>query len=464
MIPPTQPTPSRKQVFRTESRFIWALAGPVILTQVATMMLGVVDTIMVGHVGIESLGAAALGHLWTFGTLIFAMGTVLGMDPLITQATGARDRRLLGLTLQRGVLLALFISIPITVLWAETGPALILMGQDPILAGKAAIYVRVQLPTVAFFLVYTALRQYLQGRGILKPALTVAVAANLFNVFVNWVLIFGHLGFPAMGLKGAGLATAMTRVLMCLLLALIMWRARLHRAAWTPLGREAISLQGLWQLLKLGLPVGVQLSLEVWAFQICTLMAGRLGEVPLAAHIIVLNLVSMTFMVPLGISLAAVTRVGQGIGQRNFQGAQRSAWIALAMGAGVMGISAIVIASTRHLLPLLYTHNNEVVALASAILPIAATFQLFDGTQVTGGGVLRGMGNTLPAALVNLVGYYGIALPLAWWLGFHTSLGLAGIWWGLAAGLSLVAITLVAWVARWGPASARPLLEPNPHR
>ncbi len=445
-----------------ESRRIWALAGPVILTQVATMMLGVVDTIMVGHVGVQELAAAALGHLWTFGTLIFAMGAVIGMDPIITQAAGARDRHRLGVTLQQGILLAVLVSIPITALWLMTRRALIWMGQDPVLAAQAAVYVRVQLPAVLFFLVYTALRQYLQGRGILRPALTVAILANLFNVLANWVLIFGHLGMPALGLKGAGIATGSTRVLMALLLLWIVWKWRLHRAAWVPIGREAFSARELLQLFRLGLPVGLQLSLEVWAFQICTLMAGRLGEIPLAAHTIVLNLVSMTFMVPLGIALAAVTRVGQRIGQRNFAGAQFSAWVALGMGATVMAISALVIASTRHLLPLLYTRNAEVIALAATILPIAAAFQLFDGTQVTGGGVLRGMGSTQPAAYINLVGYYGIALPLAWWLGFHTHLGLRGVWWGLALGLSLVAITLVVWVARWGPAHARPIYDEAP--
>jgi MATE family multidrug resistance protein len=169
-------------------------------------------------------------------------------------------------------------------------------------------------------------------------------------------------------------------------------------------------------------------------------------------------LASLTFMVPLGIALAAVTRVGQRIGQGNPRGAQQSAWLAVGMGAGVMALSAIVIVSTRHLLPLLYTKNAEVVKLASSILPIAAAFQLFDGTQVTGGGVLRGMGSTLPAALINLGGYYVLALPLAYWLGLRTDWQLAGIWWGLALGLALVAITLVAWIAKAGPARARAMV------
>lgn len=441
-----------------EARRLWKLAVPVIFTQVASMMLGVVDTVMVGRVGVDTLAAASLGHLWTFGTLVFAMGAVIGMDPLITQAAGARDRRMLGLTLQRGIIVSALVSIPITVLWMLTEPALILLGQKPHLAAMAGEYVWVQLPTVVFFLIYTAERQWLSGRGIVQPAMWVALGANVLNALFNWALIFGHLGMPAMGLKGAGIATGLTRVLMCLLLLAFIMRRRLYRAAWVPWSREALRWSGIRQLLALGTPVGIQFSLEVWAFQICTLFAGRLGEVSLAAHTIVLNLASLTFMVPLGISIAAVTRVGQRIGQRDFKGAQQSAWLAMGMGAGVMGVSAILIVLCRNLLPRVYTDDPEVLLAAASILPIAAAFQLFDGIQVTGGGVLRGMGSTVPAALTNLVGYYVIALPLAWWFGLHTAWGLAGIWWGLALGLFLVAITLIFWIGRWGPAHAKPVV------
>jgi MATE family multidrug resistance protein len=441
-----------------EARRLWAIAVPVIFTQVASMMLGVVDTIMVGRVGVDTLGAASLGHLWTFGTLVFAMGAVIGMDPLITQASGARDRRMLGLTLQRGILVSVLVSVPITALWMLTEPALVLLGQKPHLAAMAAEYVWIQLPTVVFFLIYTALRQWLSGRGIVQPAMWVALLANVLNAMFNWAFIFGHLGMPEMGLRGAGLATGMTRVLMCVMLLGFIRRRRLHRTAWVPWSREAMQWAGIRQLLVLGTPVGVQFSLEVWAFQICTLFAGRLGEVALAAHSIVLNLASLTFMVPLGISIAAVTRVGQRIGQRNMVGAQQSAWLAMGMGAGVMCVSAMLIVATRHLVPLIYTKDLAVISAAAGILPIAAAFQLFDGIQVTGGGVLRGMGSTVPAAMTNLVGYYAVALPLAWWFGLHTHWGLAGIWWGLALGLLLVALTLIFWVARWGPASAIPVV------
>jgi len=192
---------------------------------------------------------------------------------------------------------------------------------------------------------------------------------------------------------------------------------------------------------------------EMWAFQIVSLWSGLLGEIELAAHSFVLNLASLSFMVPLGVSLAAVTRVGNLIGAGKPQDAQRAAWVALAMGTAVMAISAIGFVLGRDLLPGLYTDDLEVARLAAAVLPVAAAFQLVDGTQVVGSGILRGMGKTRPAAFMHLFGFYGLALPLGWWLTFREGRGLAGLWWGLALGLAAVAVLMVAWIARRGPAS-----------
>ena len=207
----------------------------------------------------------------------------------------------------------------------------------------------------------------------------------------------------------------------------------------------------------------MQYALESWAFQIATLFAGRLNEESLAAHTIMLNLASLSFMLPMGISLGAATHVGNLIGAGQLARAQRAAHVALGLGGLVMILSAAIFVGLRWVLPRVYTEDVAVIALAAAILPIGAASQLFDGVQVVGGGILRGMGNTVPAAVINLVGYYALALPLAAWLAFETSLGLGGIWWGLAAGLAVVSVALVAWVVRRGPASVRaPVVGPAP--
>jgi multidrug resistance protein, MATE family len=438
---------------RTELRRLLALGGPVAITQLGAMMLGVVDTMMVGHVGVVELGAAALGTLWIYGTVTFGMGVLFGLDPVFSQAHGSNDARTLGLTLQRGIVIAVVLSIPLGASWLYTEPALRLLGQPEHLVGPAHRYVVLQIPSLLPFLVFQALRQYLQGRGIVAPALWITLAANLFNAAANWVLVFGHLGVPALGLTGAAIATALTRVFLCLALGWIIVRFGLLRGAWVGWSRLALDVRAIAGLLRLGLPVGIQYSLEVWAFQAATLLAGWLGPTELAAHVIALNLASLSFMVPLGLSIGAATRVGNLIGARQHVAAQRSAEIALGLGASVMTVSALGFALGRHLLPLLYTSDPAVLAAAALILPIAAAFQLFDGTQAVGAGVLRGMGSTLPAAVFNLVGFYGVALPLGWFLVFRADLGLPGLWWGLCAGLGAVASCLVMWVRLRGPAT-----------
>jgi len=435
---------------RREISSLMRLAVPVVGTQVLAMTMGVVDTIMLGSVGPHALAAAGLGATCIWGTLILADGLVRGIDPIVAQAHGARDGERAALALQRGVVIAVCVSFPLAVLWLFTEDFLIATGQDAELAVLAQAYVAVQIPSIVCHTVYMALRGYLQGRGIMNPALWVMVFANAVHIFGNWVLIFGHLGAPALGVVGAGIATSLTRALA---LAALVWMTlglRLHEGAWRPWSREALSPAGLRRVFALGLPVGLQVGFEVWAFQIATLMAGRLGVNELAGHQIVLNMASLTFMVPLGIAIGASTRVGNLIGAGLSEQVQRAAWVAFGLGAGAMALFGAVMIGLRDQLPRLYTGDPQVIAVCAFLLPIAAAFQVFDGTQVVGCGILRGMGRTRAPALVTLVGYYAIALPFAWWLGLERGLGLAGIWWGLCLGLVVVASALLVWVRRSG--------------
>lgn len=441
------------QTRREEMRTLTSLALPIVATNLGTMLIGLVDTLMVGRLSKDALAAATLGNVWINGTMLFAMGVVFGMDPIVSQAHGAGDGERAGRALQRGSVVAVGTGLLLGALWTLTEPFLIGMGQDPLLAREADRYVRVQIPTVPLFMAFVALRQYLQGRGILRPTLWVIFGANVLNAVFNAWLIFGGPGVRPLGLVGAGIASAGTRAVMFVALLALARRLRLFDGAWTPWNRRSFSLAGLREVLRYGFPVGVQFSLEIWAFAAATLMAGRLGTVAVAAHAIVLNMASLSFMVPMGISFAAVTRVGNLLGGDHRSAAQRSAWIAFGMGAAVMGLAGILFAALREFLPTLYTPEPEVVAAAAAILPIAAAFQVFDGVQVVGAGILRGMGATLPAACFNLVGYWVLALPLAWWMAFPQGQALSGVWWGLALGLAIVAVSLVAWVHYRGPAT-----------
>ncbi len=440
---------------RLEIRKMIALGLPVAGTQLSTMLLGFVDTVMVGRVSVEAIGAAALANVWIFGTLMFANGILFGLDPIVSQSHGAGDGDRAGRALQTGLFLALLLSLPVALLWTQTERFLLVAGQDPALARMAHEYTLVQIPGVPFFLAYAALRQYLQGREHMRPALWVVLVANVFNALFNWALIFGNLGLPALGLVGAGIATSLTRVVSFLGLVLWVRAFRLHEEAWVPWSRDNLGRARLREIASIGLPVGAQFALEIWAFSGASLLAGLLGTLPLAAHTIALNMASLSFMMPLGISQGAATRVGNLIGAGDAAGAQRAAWVSVALGAGVMAVAAAAFVTLRHWLPRIYTPEVDVVAACAAILPIAAAFQVFDGTQVVGGGILRGMGRTRPAMLVNLVGYWVLGLPIGAWLAFQRGLGLAGLWWGFALGLGTVATLLVLYVHHRGPAADR---------
>jgi MATE family multidrug resistance protein len=438
-------------------RKLLTIAGPVVLTQLGMMGFGVVDTLMLGQVGVAELDAAALGNVWLWGTMIFAIGVVFGLDPIIAQAHGRGDSERTGLALQQGVVVASLLSIPLIASVWIAEETLVALGQEPELARLAESYLHQQTWSMMPMLCFYALRQYLQGRELVAAALWVTLLANVCNVLGNQVLIFGAsfggIEIPAMGLEGAGLASGITRA--CLAVGLVAWTwiKGLHRGAWQPWSMRALDPRGLLEILRYGVPVGLQYTLEVWAFQASTLLAGELGRDALAAHSIVLNIASVTFMVPLGISFGVSTVIGNLLGSDRRQAAQRTAWIAFALGGGVMLVSAAVLISTRHLIPAVYTDELAVVALAAGILPIAAGFQLFDGLQVVGGGILRGIGDTLPAAVFNAVAYYGVALPLAAYFVLVRGAGLQAIWWSLALGLALVAGTMLVWVRFRGPAT-----------
>lgn len=430
----------------TELRALLRLGLPAAGTQLASMLLGVVDTMMVGRLSTAALDAAALGHLWIYGTMIFGMGLIWGMDPLMSQAHGAGDGRKVARTLHAGIVLVVLLIPPLWWAWAKTEAVMLLFGQEPQLASMAGLYVETQTYSMVPFLLFLAMRQYLQSRGIVMPALWVMVVANIFNVIANWALIFGNLGFEAMGLEGAATATGATRSFTFFgLLGWILVR-RLHIGAWVSPTLQSVSFAGVWEIVKLGLPIGAQYMLEGWAFQLSTLLSGRLGEAELAAHTIALNLASLTFMLPMGLSLGAATRVGNLVGAMQPKQAERAARLSLAMGAGIMVASAILFVVARNGLPYLYTEDIAVVTLCATILPIAGAFQVFDGVQVVGGAILRGVGSTRPAAVFNLVAYYALGLPLGIALTFGLGWGLQGLWTGLAVGLAIVAGILLWWI------------------
>lgn len=417
------------------------LAAPIVLIQIGMVSMGVVDTLMIGRVSAAALAAVALGNLFSFGIMIFGLGVLMALDPIVAQALGARDRPAVARGLQRGFVLAAGLTVPISLLLLTVGPALRLAGQPEEVVPLAAAYVYRTLPGVWPFFVFAVLRQVLQAHRRTAPIVITIVAANVLNAVLNYAMIFGHFGFAPMGVVGSAWATMVSRWCMAALLLMLTWP---HVA---PYLRHRVpnllAAKPLLRVLRLGAPIGAQMMCEFGAFAFVALLMGRLGVVQVAAHQVAINLASLTFMVPLGVSSAAAVIVGHAVGRQDAAGVRRATAAALRVGAGVMAVTAALFIGLPAPLARLYTHEAEVLAFAAALLPIAGVFQLFDGTQVVALGLLRGLGDTRVPMLINLVAFWVIAIPVSYVLGFRVGLGGTGLWWGLVAGLAVAAVTLV---------------------
>jgi MATE family multidrug resistance protein len=430
------------------------LALPVIAAELGWMAMGVVDTLMVGPLGAAALGGAGIGSSLFIAVGIFGMGLLLGLDTTVAQAFGAGDvvecdRWLIG-----GLWLAVLATLPLAaVMW-------LLVQALPHLGFHLDVlpHVVAYFPIVAFslppLLVYAALRRYLQARSCVGAIVFALVSANLVNLAANAGLIYGLGPLPELGVRGAAWATVISRVYMAAVLGWVAWR--LHAGGPGQHLSWALPRARVRRLLALGLPAAAHLTFEVGVFSAVTALAGQLRPEALAAHQIALNIASVVFMVPLGVSSAAAVLVGQHVGARDLSGARRSGWAAILVVQIFMMTSALALVLAPGPFIRLFTAETAVIAIGAQLLGVAATFQLFDGLQVATTGALRGLGETRVPMLISLVGYWISGLPLGWYLCFRAGYGVIGLWMGLAASLCLVGTALlVLWQRRIGQA-ARP--------
>jgi MATE family, multidrug efflux pump len=434
------------------------LAIPVVTVQVGLMTMGVVDTVMVGHISAQALAAVALGNLYFFSLAVFGMGTLMVLDPLVAQAVGAGDGPAVSRAVQRGVLLAALLTLPTVLLLSIAGPVLALARQPVDVIPLAAAYAVRSSPGTLPFLLFLVFRQTLQALGRTAPIVGAIVVANLANAGLNWMFIFGHLGFPPMGVAGSAWATSISRGL----LALSLWWAARDRLGvlLLPIRPEIWHPGPLGRMLRLGLPIGAQQVLEFSAFALVALMMGWMGTREIAGHQIAINLAALTFMVPLGVGDAASVLVGRGIGRGKADETRGAARAAMACGLAFMSFTAFVFLALPMTLSRLYTSSPDVIAVAAGLIPIAGVFQVFDGLQVVASGILRGLGDTRAPMLANLLGYWALGIPLSIYLGFRAHWGPTGLWWGLVLGLVVVACTLLIRVrARLSRQQRRVLIE-----
>ena len=417
------------------------LALPIVVVQLGIMFMGVIDTIMVGHLSARALAAVALGNLYFWACGIFGMGVIMALDPVIAQAVGARDDVAVARGFQRGFLLALLLTVPISVALLFADPVLRALGQADDVVPLAVSYVLLCIPSVLPFLAFSVLRQTLQAMALVRPIVLTMVIANGANILLNWMLIFGKLGAPALGVSGAAWATSVSRWLMLLILFAVAWRPL--RAYLAPVLAETFALAPLWRMLALGAPIGLQFQLEYGIFAVVGLLMGTIGTTPLAAHQVALNIASFTFMVPMGVAAAVAVLVGHAVGRGDALEARRAASASLVSGVGFMALMAIVLLAAPGVIARIYTSDAAVIGIALVLIPLAGFFQVFDGMQVVCGGILRGLGDTHSPLIANIAGFWVLGLPLGVWLGMRLGHGPAGLWWGLVVGLAVVGVALL---------------------
>jgi MATE family multidrug resistance protein len=427
---------------RSELGPMLRLAVPVVLAELGWMSMGIVDTIMVAPLGPAAIGAAGIGTSIHMAFSVFGMGLLLGLDTLVSQAYGAGDHRDCHRWLVHGLWLGAFVTVPVLavcLLLSGTIPAMGFHAQvQPLLQDYFGVVLWSTLP----LLLYAAVRRYLQGMHVVAPIAFALVTANLVNAVANWALIFGQLGLPALGVKGAAWATFVSRLYMLT----VLWIAarRVDRARGTGLAEVSrrLSRERLTRLWRLGFPAASQISIEVGVFAVATALAGRLDPVSSASHQIALNIAGASFMVPLGVASAGAVRVGNRVGADDPAGAARAGWTAILLGGGFMTVMGVAFLLAPRTFIGLFQPGEEVVAMGASLLLVAAVFQLFDGLQAVATGALRGLGDTRMAMLVNLAGHWLLGLPVAYALCFPLGYGVRGLWMGLSLGLILCGVVL----------------------
>jgi MATE family multidrug resistance protein len=405
------------------------------------MSMGLVDTMMVGRVSSVDLAAVALGNLFFFAIAIFGLGVLLVLDPIVSQALGSGDHEAAARGVQRGVILAVGVAAVGSLLLLSAETVFRIARQPPEVIPIAVAYVLASIPGAAPFFIFVVFRQSLQAAGRVGPILSTVLSANLVNVALNWVFIWGNLGMPALGAFGSAIATSLARWFLAVSLLVSAWA--LLKPLLLPIRWDAARPEPLLRMLGLGLPIGAQFQLEWGAFAVTGLLMGTLGTTTMGAHQIALNLAAFTFMVPMGIGAAAAVTVGFAVGQGDPDRARRSAVSALLIGLVFMAGTASLFLGFPYLLSRAFTDDAGVLSIAVLLLPIAGVFQVFDGLQAVAGGVLRGVGDTHAPMWANILGFWLFGLPLSLFLAFRLDMGPQGLWWGLAGGLAAVATLLL---------------------
>ena len=426
-------------------KHIWEtfnLAYPVIIGQLGFIMMGVVDSIMVGELGAVPLAGASLGNSMFILIFIIGLGVSMSVTPLIAILVGAKRFQECGIYFRQSLIVNIVLGLILMSVVFFTSNLFEYLNQPLAVAEQASSYTKIIALSIMPAMLFHTYKQFIEGFSIMKPAMIIAIVANIINAFANWVFIYGNIGMPALGLNGAGWATFFSRVFMAFVIMLYVMNKEYFKQFDVNFHFKKINFPVIKKILSIGLPSGFQYFFEVGAFSFAVIMIGWLGTNQLAAHQIAINLASITFMVVLGISAAGGIRVGNKVGKKDVVEVRKAGFTAVIMGASIMFTFGIIFIVLNEFLPTLYIDNEDVIRIASSLIVIAALFQISDGIQGVGIGVLRGLTDVKIPTLITFIAYWVLALPIGYLFGFVFHFGVEGVWVGLLLGLTASAAML----------------------
>ena len=405
------------------------LALPVIVGQLGHIMVGVADSVMVGRLGVIPLAAATFAGSIYHILMLFGIGVSYAITPKVA-ATNVEDKTQLLKFLQNGFFMNLALGGILFLLGYLASHFLHFFGQEREVEIAAGPYLIIMCGSLFPLMIYQTFRQYAEGLSDTFSPMVVSVFANLLNVFFNYLLIYGKMGAPALGLEGAGIATLLARVIM--FSAMIWWmRKKMKGFQWK------FQWSGIKELLRIGLPSGLQYVFEVGAFATAAIMVGWISAEALAAHNIAINLAAITYMAATGLAAASTIRIGNQMGLKDKRNLRMAGFSSFGTVAVFMGICGLAFIALRNVLPALYIDNEVVRNTAASLLIIAAAFQVSDGIQAVGLGVLRGLTDVRVPTIVTFIAYWLVAIPLGYWFAFYRGEGVEGMWYGLSIGLTI---------------------------
>ncbi|QGY47986.1 MATE family efflux transporter [Maribellus comscasis] len=416
------------------------LALPVVLSQIGQVSVQLIDVMMVGHVGTTELAASAfVNNIFMIG-MNFGMGLTLGLTPLVGNAFGNKEKSEVTVWLKNGMFTHIVAALVLTAIMSAVYFFLPVMGQQKDVISLAKPYYLLLCASYLPFILFFSFKQFFEGLGNTKMAMQITLISNVVNIIVNYVLIFGKFGFPAMGLVGAGIGTLVSRIIMPSLFILFIWKRKQHRIHFRNARLQPLELSRIKKVLKIGIPIALQIIVEVTAFGIGAIMMGWLGEKPLAAHQVALGLASFTYMISLGISQANTIRISHQMGNNDLKALKMAAFGSTHLVLAFMSFTALVFVFGKNYLPYLFTTDSHVVVIAAGLLVVAAVFQIFDGLQVVMLSTLRGMADVKIPMFIAFVAYLLIGIPTSYLLTFVAHIGPQGIWFGYLVGLGVAGL------------------------